>query len=185
MAKLSTAAWVAHELGLATSLGGLLFGKLALNPNLEVLENKSERGKLLNKTWNRYNAVNAASVGTAIATWLIGRSAISGNAALDEEANNLVRTKDALLATAAATGLASIVSGLQLARQAPDGAVPIDSGVSPAPEMPDEAARLLRRVNVLGNVNIAVLGGVIAVSTILSMKANESVRWSLLSRLLP
>ena len=185
MTKLTTAAWAAHELGLAASFGGLLFGKLALNPNLEVLENKFDRGKLLNKTWNRYNAVNAASVGTAIATWLTGRSAISGNLALDKEANNLVRTKDALLATAAATGLASIASGLQLTRQAPDGAVPIDSGVSPAPEMSDEAARLLRRVNMLGNVNIAVLGGVIAVSTILSMKANESVRWSLLSRLLP
>ncbi len=185
MAKLSTAAWAAHELGLAASFGGLLFGKLALNPNLEVLENKSERGKLLNKTWNRYNVVNAVSVGTAIATWLIGRSAIAGNLALDKEANNLVRTKDALLATGTATGLASIISGLQLTRQAPDGAVPIDSRVSPAPEMSDEASRLLRRVNVLGNVNIAVLGGVIAVSTILSMKANQSVRWSLLSRLLP
>ena len=185
MTKLSTAAWVAHELGLATSLGGLLFGKLALNPNLEVLENKSERGELLNKTWNHYNAVNALSVGTAIATWLTGRAAISGNLSLGEEANNLVRTKDALLATAAATGLISMISGLQLTRQAPDGATPIDSGVSPAPEMSEEAARLLRRVNVLGNVNIAILGGVIAVSTILSMKANESVRWSLVSRLLP
>jgi len=185
MTKLTTAAWVAHELGLAASFGGLLFGKLALNPNLEVLENKPDRGKLLNKTWNRYNAVSAVSVGTTIATWLAGRSAISGNAALDEEANNLVRTKDALLTTAAVTGLASMLSGLSLSRQAPEGAVPIDSGVSPAPEMSDEAARLLRRVNVLGNVNIAVLGSVIAVSTILSMKANESVRWSLVSRLLP
>ena len=183
--KLTTAAWVAHELGLAASFGGLLFGKLALNPTLDVLEDKAERGKLLNKTWNRYNAVNAASVGTAIATWLAGRSSISGNFALDEEANNLVRTKDALLATAAATGLASIVSGLALTRQAPEGAIPIDSGVTPAPEMSDEAARLLRRVNVLGNVNIAVLGTVIAVSTILSMKANKSLRWSLASRLLP
>jgi hypothetical protein len=183
--KLTTAAWVAHELGLAASFGGLLFGKLALNPNLEVVENKPDRGKLLNKSWNRYNAVNALSVGMAIATWLAGRAAISGNLALDEQANNLVRTKDALLATAAATGLISMISGLQLTRQAPDGATPIDSGVSPAPEMSEEAARLLRRVNVLGNVNIAVLGGVIAVSTILSMKANESVRWSLVSRLLP
>jgi hypothetical protein len=185
MAKLTTAAWVAHELGLAASFGGLLFGKLALNPNLDALDDKPDRGKLLNKAWNRYNAVNAASVGTAIATWLAGRASISGRYALDEEANNLVRTKDALLATAAVTGLASMVSGLSLSRQAPDGAVPLDSGVSPAPEMSEEAARLLRRVNVLGNVNIGVLGAVIAVSTILSMKANESVRWSILSRLLP
>lgn len=185
MSKLTTAAWVAHELGLATSFGGVLFGKLALNPNLDVVESKSDRGELLNKSWNRFNAVSAASTGTAIATWLAGRGAISGNFAMDEEANNLVRTKDALLATAAATGLASIISGLQLSRQAPEGAVPIDSGVSPAPETSEEAARLLRRVNLLGNVNLAVLGATIAVSTILSMKANESVKWALASRLLP
>lgn len=185
MSKLTTTAWVAHELGLAASFGGVLFGKLALNPNLDVLENKPDRGKLLNKSWNRYNAVNAASVGTAIATWLAGRSTISGNFALDDEGNNLVRTKDALLATAAVTGLVSMLSGLSLSRQAPDGAVPLDSGVSPAPEMSDEAARLLRRVNLLGNVNIAVLGGVIAVSTILSMKANQSLRFSIASRFLP
>ena len=185
MSKLTTTAWVAHELGLAASFGGVLFGKLALNPNLDVLENKSDRGKLLNKSWNRYNAVNAASVGTAIATWLAGRSSISGNFALDDEGNNLVRTKDALLATAAVTGLASMLSGISLSRQAPDGAVPLDSGVSPAPEMSDEAARLLRRVNLLGNVNVAVLGGAIAVSTILSMKANQSLRFSIASRFLP
>ncbi len=185
MSKLTTTAWVAHELGLAASFGGLLFGKLALNPNLDVLENKSDRGKLLNTAWNRYNAVNAASVGTAIATWLAGRSSISGNFALDDEGNNLVRTKDALLATAAVTGLASMLSGISLSRQAPDGAVPLDSGVSPAPEMSDEAARLLRRVNLLGNVNVAVLGGAIAVSTILSMKANQSLRFSIASRFLP
>ena len=185
MSKLTTAAWVAHELGLAASFGGVLFGKLALNPNLDALDDKPDRGRLLNKAWNRYNAVNAASVGTAIATWLVGRSAISGRHALDDEANNLVRAKDALLATAAVTGLASMLSGLQLSRQAPDGAVPIDSGVSPAPETSEEAARLLRRVNVLGDVNLAALGGTIAVSTILSMKANESLRWSIASRLLP
>jgi hypothetical protein len=183
MTKLTTAAWIGHELGLAASFGGVLFGKVALNPKLEVLDSKPDRGKLLNAAWNRYNVVNAFSVGTAIATWVTGRAAISGNLALDEESNNLVRAKDALLATAAVTGLTSMLSGLS--RQAPDGAVPLDSGVSPAPEMSEEAARLLRRVNVLGNVNIAVLGGAIAVSTILSQKAGKSVGWSVVSRFLP
>jgi hypothetical protein len=166
-------------------LGGLLFGKLAFNPNLDVIEDKTERGKLLNKAWNRYNVVNAASLGTAIATWLAGRSLISGRYAIDEEANNLVCTKDTLLAAAAVSGLASIISGLSLSKQAPDGATPIDSGVSPAPEMSEEGARLLRMVNLLGNASIAILGGVIAVSTILSMKANESLGWTLASRFLP
>ena len=185
MTKLTTAAWVAHELGLAASFGGVLFGKTALNPNLDTLDSKADRGKLLNKSWNRYNVVNALAVGTSIATWLAGRSTISGRYALSEETNNMVRAKDALLATSAVTGLASMLSGLSLTRQAPDGAVPLDSGVSPAPEMSDEAANLLRRVNVLGNVNIAVLGATIAVSTILSMRATESLRFSIASRLLP
>jgi hypothetical protein len=47
--------------------------------------------------------------------------------------------------------------------------------------MSEEAAGLLRLVNVLGDVNIGILGGVIAVSTILSMKGNESLRWALAS----
>jgi hypothetical protein len=35
---LSTAAWVAHNLGLAACFGGLLFGKAALNPSLSAIE---------------------------------------------------------------------------------------------------------------------------------------------------
>lgn len=184
MSKLSTAAWVTHELGLAASFGGVLFGKVALNPNLDAIESKPDRGKLLNKAWNRYNAVNIVSTGAAIATWLVGRGGIKGRE-IDEDARNLVLAKDALLATAAVTGLASVINGLRLTRQAPEGATPIDSGVTPAPEMSEEAARLLRVVNVLGDVNIGVLGGIIALSTILSMKGNESLTWSVASRLLP
>src|SRR4051794_18715066 len=184
MTKLTTAAWAAHELGLAASFGGVLFGKLALNPNLDVVESKPDRGRLLNKVWNRYNAISVASTGTAIATWLTGRGTIQGST-IGEEARNLVLGKDALLTVAAVTGLASVVSGLRLSGQAPEGATPIDSGVTPAPETSEETARLLRVVNLLGNANIALLGGAIAVSTVLSMKGNESLRWALVSRLLP
>jgi hypothetical protein len=34
---LSTAAWVAHNLGLGACFGGLLFGKAALNPSTTVV----------------------------------------------------------------------------------------------------------------------------------------------------
>ena len=127
MAKLSTAAWVAHNLGLAACFGGQLFGKLALNPKLDTLSSKEERGKMLNAAWNRYNAVNVASLSVAAATWFVGRAGISGRA-IDDDARNLVLAKDALFVATTLTGLASIISGLRLTRQAPEGTTPIQTG---------------------------------------------------------
>ena len=184
MTKLSTAAWIAHELGLAASFGGQLFGKVALNPNLGVISSEAERGKMLNAAWNRYNAVNAVSMGTAAATWFVGRAGISGES-IDEEARGLVLTKDALFVAAILTGLASMISGLRLSRLAPDGATPIQTGTQPSAQTPEEGASLLRTVNILGNVSLGLIGSIIAVSTILSMKAGESTRWSAVSRFLP
>ena len=184
MGKLSTAAWVAHNMGLGACLGGLLFGKLALNPNLDVLESKSDRGKVLNTTWNRYNAVNALALGTAAVTWFVGRAGISGES-IDQEARGYVLAKDALFVASAVSGLASIIAGRRLTAQAPEGAVPIESGTEPAAETPEEAARLLRTVNQLGNLNIALNAAIVTVTTILSQKAGQSTRWSIVSRFLP
>jgi hypothetical protein len=184
MAKLSTAAWVAHNLGLAACFGGQLFGKLALNPKLDTLSSKEERGKMLNAAWNRYNAVNAASLGVAAATWFVGRAGISGRA-IDDDARNLVLAQDALFVATALTGLASIISGVRLSRQAPEGATPIQTGTEPAPETPEEVVGLLRTVNVLGDVSLGLIGSIIAVTTILSQKAGQSTRWSAVSRFLP
>ncbi len=184
MTKLTTAAWAAHNLGIGASFGGLLFGKLALNPNLDAISSREERGKMLNTAWNRYNAVNAVSLGTAAATWFVGRAGISGES-IDEDARNLVLAKDLLFVASILGGLAAMVSGMRLTRQASDGAVPIETGTQPASETPEEAASLLRTVNILGNVNLGLIGAIGVVTTILSMKAAESTRWSAVSRFLP
>ena len=185
MAKLSTAAWVAHDLGLAASFGGLLFGRTAMNPSLKYIESsKADRGRVLNKTWTRYNTVNVLSFGFATASWFAGRAALSGRS-IDEGAQNLSRVKDLLYITGAVSGLASVVSGLRLANKAPDGAVPIEDGSTPAAETPEDAAKLIRTVNVLGNVNLAITGSLIGLTTALAMKANQSTGWAITSRFLP
>ena len=185
MAKLSTAAWIAHDLGLAASFGGLLFGRTAMNPSLQHIESsKADRGKVLNKTWNRYNTINVVSFGVATAGWFAGRAALSGRS-IDDDAQNLSRIKDLLYISGAVSGLASVISGLRLANQAPDGAVPIEDGSTPAVETPEEAAKLLRTVNVLGNVNLAITASLIGLTTALAMKANQSTGWAVTSRLLP
>ena len=184
MSKLTTVAWIAHNLGLAASFGGILFGKIALNGKLDVLDSQPERGKLLNAAWNRYNAINVLSLGTAAATWFVGRAGISGRS-IDEDARGLVLTKDILFVLSAVSGLASIIQGRALTRQAPEGAVPIESGTTPASGTSEEAAGLLRSVNVLGNANLVLIGAIEAITTILAMKANKSTRWSAVSRFLP
>ena len=184
MSKLSTGAWVAHNLGLAACFGGTLFGKLALNPSVAVIDSKPERGRVTGASWNRFNLVNAASLGVAAATWFFGRAGISSRS-IDDEARGLVLAKDVLFGVAALTGLASLVVQRVLSRQAPEGAVPTETGNVPAPETPDGAARLVRVVSALGNANFALFAGIIAVTTILSMRAGESARWSAVSRLLP
>lgn len=177
MSKLTTTAWAAHNLGLAAAFGGVLFGKASFNPELGKLDSASERGKILNNVWNRYNVVSAVSMGTAATTWFVGRAGISGES-LDDGGRGLVLTKDVLFLAAILGGLASIIAGSRLTQTAPDGAVPIESGTEPSSETPEEAAKLLRLVNVLGNVNIVIIGAIITVSTILSMKAVQSTRWS-------
>jgi hypothetical protein len=184
VSKLSTVAWIGHNLGLGAAFGGQLFGKYALNSKLSVIDSRPDRGKVLNAAWNSYNVINAASLGTAVATWLAGRTAISGRS-IDDEARKLVLAKDALLAGSTLVGLAAMVCGKKLTAQAPGGAVPVESGTKPALETPEEAAKLLRTVNALGNTSIALIGATVAVTTILSMKSGESTEWSAVSRLLP
>ena len=184
MAKLTATAWAAHDLGLAACFGGLLFGKASLNPKLGVLSSETDRGKLLNAAWNRYNLLNVASFATAAVTWFPGRLGLSGKE-VDDQTRNLVLAKDILFAVGAVTGLASVVQGRSLTQQASEGAVPIATGTTPSSKTPDKAASLLRSVNVLGNANIAVIGGILGVTSILSMKATESKRLGRLSRFLP
>jgi len=181
---LSTAAWVAHNLGLGACFGGLLFGKAALNPSLGAIDSEADRGKILNSAWNRYNAINVASFATAAATWFPGRLGLSGKE-IDQQTRYLVLAKDVLFGVGALTGLASVVQGRDLAGEAPEGAVPVASGNTPAATTTDKAASLLRSVTQLGNLNILVTGALLGITTVLSMKATESTRFSVLSRFLP
>ncbi len=132
MTRLSSAAWAAHNLGLAACFGGQLFGKVALNPNLGVLDNPAERGKLPNAAWNGHNLINAASFATAATTWFPGRLGFSGKE-IDGQTRNLVLVKDALFAAGALTGLASLIQGRTLAGQAPGGRCPSKPGPPPPP----------------------------------------------------
>lgn len=124
MTRFSTAARVAHDLGLAACLGGTLFGKVAFNPSVRVVTSKPERGKVGGTTWNRFNALNTASFVVAAATWISWRFGMAGDET-DRRVRDLVLVKDVLMGVAGCTGLTVLVLQAVLYRQEPKGAVPL------------------------------------------------------------
>ncbi len=65
---------------------------------------------------------------------------------------------------AASTGLSALVIQLALYRQAPEGAVPLETGGVPAPKASARAARLQRIVS----ASVALFGSLVAVTTVMS-----------------
>lgn len=181
---LTTTGLVLHNLGLASAFGGSLFGKVALNSSVKAISNKAERGKVTNLAWNGWNIVNAVGVGSAALTWLIGRTKLSGRE-ISPTARTLTLVKDGLLGATVALGAANMATGLFLAKQAPEGAVPVEMGNTPTAETPAKAASAMRAINVMGIANIALMAGVIAITEVLNNHAATSPKWNLLARLLP
>ncbi len=180
MDKLSTPTRVAHNLGLAACFGGTLFGKVAFIPSLSLIGSKTERGKVGGTTWNRFNALNAASFVLAAATWLPQRFGLTGERR-HLRMRNLVLAKDVLMGVTGSVGLSVLVLQIVLYRQAPKGAVPLETGGVPAVEASDRASWLQRAVSVLGSVHIALFAGIVALTTMLfRAEACQSANQSLL-----
>ena len=72
------------------------------------------------------------------------------------------------MAAAVVTGVGSGVQGARLARQAPDGAVPVATGTRPAAETPQKAAKIQRSLGILGTLNIASGVALVAVNGVLA-----------------
>src|ERR687889_2322783 len=150
--SLAYATRAAHDVGLATWFGGTLFGKFALNPAVEAISERRERGKVLNRAWNGYNALNGAGLGVAAAGWAGARFTEANPVRMSATENALSLAKDGLMIAAVVTGAANGIQGARLARQARDAAVPVESGTEPALETPEQAAGIQRSLDVLGNV---------------------------------
>ncbi|MEA2323006.1 MAG: hypothetical protein QOD81_2856 [Solirubrobacteraceae bacterium] len=165
---LSQVGRAAHDLGLAGMLGGTLFGRMALHPAVTSISDPRERGEVVNAAWKRYGLVNSLGLGAVTAGWAGARAAEAADRNLSPQERRLARAKDGLVATVFVCGVASAVEGMRFARQAPGGAVPLADGSHPAPETPETAARLKRRLNALGAMTMAAEVGLVAVNAALA-----------------
>ena len=163
MTEPSNTARIAHNLGLATWFGGALFGQIALNPTISRISDKSERGRVLNEAWGRFNAVNSLAVAATLLAWRLGGLKADG----ELRAPGVARLKNLMLGGAAVTGIASGILGARIASQSQEGDTPVESGTQPAPETPGAAARSQRIIALTGTSALALLAGVIAASTVI------------------
>ena len=165
---LANTARAAHDVGLAAWLGGAMFGKLALNPSLEKISIHTERGSVANAAWNGYNPVNTVGLGAAALGWGASRLTETHSENLSGAEHRLSQAKDGLMALAVLSGAANGVQGARLAKQAPDGAVPVQSGTVPDGDTPPTAAGIQRSLGWLGNLNVLTGVALVAVNGVLA-----------------
>jgi hypothetical protein len=170
MRQASTPVRSLHKLGLGINLGGTLFGLVALNPSVARVSDRSERGRVLNEAWTRFQAVATLAMGLTVAMWRLGGLK---EAESDLDAS-LAGLKNILLGGALVTSAASAIAGRRIARQAPEGETRVESGAEPAPETPEEAARSQRLRAFLGAATMALVAGVLGLSSALEVRAVET-----------
>ncbi len=140
-----------------------MFGQIALNPTVDSISDKSERGRVTNEGWARFNALNLPSIAATLVSWRLG--GLRDDAEL--RAPGLTRLKDVLLGGAAFNGVMSSIMGARLASQAASGQVPIKSGLKPSRNTPPEAASSQRWITLFGTGTTVLSAAVIAISGII------------------
>jgi hypothetical protein len=175
MRQASTPVRSLHKVGLAINLGGTLFGLVALNPAVASIVDRSERGRVLNEAWTRFQAAGTLAMGLTVAMWRVG-GLKDAESDLDP---TLAGFKNILLGGALVTSVASAIAGRRIAQQAPEGDTPVESGAEPAPETPEEAARSQRLSAFLGAATVALVAGVLGLSSALEVRAVEKSQGTL------
>lgn len=182
---LSSAAWVVHDVGLAATIGGTLFGRTALEPALERIEKPMERDLVSSTAWQRFSWLNLGAHVMFASTWFVGRKLLTGREA-GHTARGLTKLKDGLVIASLVSGVASIVLGRRLGKRARHGMGPeqvrehgADTRERERTERTERAVGSLGIINMISN--IAVLG----VTAVLAMQSSKSVRFATSTRRLP
>jgi hypothetical protein len=169
MRQASTPVRSLHKMGLGINLGGTIFGLVALNPSVARVSDRSERGSVLNEAWMRFQTIGVLAMGVTVVMWRLGGL----KEAESDIDSTLAGIKNILLGGALITSVASAIAGRRIAGQAPEGATPVESGTVPAPETPEEAAHSQRLSAFLGAATVALVAGVLGLSSALEVRAVE------------
>ena len=162
---------IAHDVGLATWFGGQVFGKFALNPVVGVIDDEATRGKVVNSGWFTFNPIGTAGLALGGIVHAVARRTEVADRNLRPVERKIARAQDVLLVSSALLTAATGIQGGRLAKQAPEGAVPIETGTKPSSQTPPKAAKLQRSIGALGNGAIASGAGLLVTNALLDRVA--------------
>jgi hypothetical protein len=153
---------VVHNLSLAAAYGGSVFARVALKGAvLQGISSDKERGKTLEVAWSEWNKVNVPAHIAFATTWILTRSALSGEFK-NPSTQRLLVAKDVLTAGALVVGVLNVLTGQAMKREFPEGIpYPAEGNLSPAEV--EKIARFRSYYRVMGPLHRALLAGSIAV----------------------
>ena len=140
------------------------------------ISDRRERGKVVNAAWRRYGAVDSASLLAVVAGWAGARAEEARPARLSGNERRLAVAKDVLVGVVAVSGVATGLEGMRFARQAPNGAVPLEDGEHTAAEATEAQRRSKRRVNALGLVSLGAELALVGVNAALGQEGSAGRR---------
>jgi len=182
---LSSAGWVVHDVGLAASIGGTLFGSTALEPSLNNLTSPEERDRISADAWQRFSWVNIASHLAFAVPWFIGRGMLNGRE-VTAEARPLTLAKDVLVGVSLITGIGSIIAGRFLGSRARRELGPAELKDRAGQSTEAKKTKALHGfVNASSMINMAANIGILGLTALLAMEGNKSGRFAVRSRWLP
>lgn len=161
-----------NDLSSAVWFGGNLFGIAALNSGVRAAHSHTERGAVLNQSWENFAPYSVASALTFGATWAAIR--FSDPRLTSKKSLPIARTRDWLAVAAIASTAVSGVLNRQIAEAAPHDRVPVEGGTDPAPETPEPAASAQIAMRFVAAANLAIGGALIATGSILEQQQMDA-----------
>jgi hypothetical protein len=144
----------AHDVGVGAVMGGNLFARVGMHPALREVSDPRQRGRVTNRAWRRYGAVNGLAVASILAGWGGARLDEASPRMLSRRERKLAVAKDAAVGAVAATGLAASLAGMRFARMEPEGGVPLADGNTTASDASRAETRTKQFLNAVGTANL-------------------------------
>jgi uncharacterized membrane protein len=166
--KPSTLTRALYDLGLGVWFGGSLFGILAMNPAVEVLDDPEERGKMVDEGWARFQPYGAAGLFVALITHFAMRR--RGPKKPTDTYKTVALVKDALMLGACVSSVASLALG----EYAIDDYQPVESATEGTEDTSADVQKAQSGLSIASWAQLACGAGLVIAGAILATERDKS-----------